>query len=112
MTISDETKPLRKRSQRVTYYKKDQTYSFYLKDSTVFGSTERITFSFKNMQCSIQKLPFEPAKFTVNDQLIADWRVPVKSPMTTQVRLLDENFKDDSLLIIGCLHGYYNAAGY
>ncbi|TGA98354.1 hypothetical protein E4665_08945 [Sporolactobacillus shoreae] len=112
VSITDQTKRFKRRDQKVIYYKNDQVYSFHLIDSTVFGDTENVTFSFENQKCSIQKLPLEPAKFTVNGQLAADWKIPVKSPLNTQVRLLNEDLKKDILLFIGCLHGYYSAEGY
>lgn len=112
MSVIDETPLFKKRSQKVIYQRGGSEVIFYLKDPTVFGDWEKVTFTCGQMKCSMQNLLMQPATFSMNNRKVAEWKIPIKHMLKTQVKLFDERFETEILLIIGCLHSYYHAAGY
>lgn len=63
------------------------------------------------MKCYIEKIPLSPAVLSYNGSVVAEWKIPVKNPFKIELKLLNNELKDDVLLILGILHTYYFVEG-
>lgn len=101
-----DTSILKKRQYYLEYFIENHKYEIHLLDYKVIDIVERTVFTFNDTEYFLEKKSFEKATLKVNDCIIAEWKESIKPPFTVSFELLDDNYKDHVLLLIGVFHTY------
>ncbi|MGX1195918.1 tubby C-terminal domain-like protein [Metabacillus sp. SLBN-84] len=102
--------PMKRRQYKISYFENGEEYTIHLVDKRMLDIVEKTDFDFDGQNYHIKKVPLEWAKLTVDNQLIAEWHIPLKPPFKGKFKLHDTEYKDRVLLLIGICHTYFNAA--
>ncbi|ALC83224.1 MULTISPECIES: tubby C-terminal domain-like protein [Bacillus] len=98
--------PFKKRQYKINYYGNDKHIEFLLIDKKMFDIVEVTSFDFDGETFHLKKAPFEWGQLTVNDELIAEWHIPLKPPFTCKFKLYNSSYENMVLFLIGIFHTY------
>jgi len=103
------TSAFKKRQYSIEYINSNnEKVNFQVIDKKMFDIVEKTDFNINGQKYNLVKVPLEWAKLSIGENLIAEWHVPIKPPFKCKLKLYDESYKDDTLLIIGIFHTYLN----
>lgn len=107
--ISKDATGLGKKKVAVSYFDEEgNKYDILMKDMKVFDIGEQVSFEYKGENYIINKKPLKPAELSLNNKLIADWKIQPASRRVI-LNLIDYDFIDDQYLILGLFHAYFYA---
>lgn len=98
--------PFKKRQYKIDYYGNNKHDELLLIDKKLFDIVEVTDFEFEGKTYHLKKAPLQWAKLTVNNQLIAEWHIPIKPPFKCSLKLHDLNYESKVLFLIGIFHTY------
>lgn len=102
--------PFKRRQYYVYYYKNEEERYIQLIDKKSFDIGERTTFEYNGETYQLEKEMMEWARIKKNGSTVAEWNPSLKPPFKAYFKLLDEEYEDDILLLIGIFHTYLHAA--
>lgn len=98
--------PFKKRQYKIDYYGNNKHDELLLIDKKLFDVVEVTDFEFEGKTYHLKKAPLQWAMLTVNNQLIAEWHIPIKPPFKCRLKLHDLNYESKVLFLIGIFHTY------
>ncbi|MBD0382037.1 tubby C-terminal domain-like protein [Paenibacillus sedimenti] len=101
---------VKRRQYLIDYYEGNEHYQIQLIDKKLFDLGEKTSFEYKGNTYQLRKSLFEWAQIALNDQVIAEWKESLKLPIKVHFKLLDKNYENQVLLLIGIFHTYLHAA--
>ncbi|WP_273851924.1 tubby C-terminal domain-like protein [Guptibacillus spartinae] len=81
----------------------------HLVDKKSFDVGEVTTFTYSGETFTLKKPFMEKAKIYKNGSAIAEWNSSLKVPFKAYFKLLDEQYENDKLLLLGLFHTYLHA---
>lgn len=104
-----EPNPFKKRQYYINYYKDVGDRYIHLIDKKSFDIGERTAFEYNGETYELEKSAMDWARIKKDGNVIAEWKSSLKIPFVAYFKMVDKNFNEDKLLLLGLFHTYLHA---
>lgn len=104
-----EPNPFKRRQYYVNYNKSDTDYSVHLVDKQSFGVGQKTTFTFNEETYELEQAFTDWARIKKDGTIVAKWKSSLKPPFKAYFNLIDKEYEDEILFLIGIFHTYLHA---
>ena len=105
----ENTNPFKKRQYTITYYDENKKTVIHLIDKRKIDIVEKTTFKYAGNLYQLEQKPFDWGRIKLDNNIIAEWKEPIKPPFNVKFNLIDKSYENKALLFIGIFHTYLNA---
>lgn len=101
--------PFKWRKYDVEYFYENKTFEFEMKQNDFLKVTNRTEFSFNDKNYSMEQTFGSWAELTEREsgKVIAKWKIQFVSPFYGNLEILDEEYKEHRLFLLGIFHSYF-----
>ncbi|ASK63885.1 hypothetical protein CFK37_17830 [Virgibacillus phasianinus] len=105
-----ELNPLKRRQYYINYSQNDTDYSVHLVDKKSFNVGQNTTFTFNEETYELEQAVMDWARIKKDGSIVAEWKSSLKPPFKAYFNLIDKEYENDILFLLGIFHTYLHAA--
>lgn len=104
-----ELNPFKKRQYYIKYYKNNEEYSIHIVDKRSFSAAQITNFEYNKEIYELEKSINDWAVIKKSGAIVGEWNSTIKPPFKANFKLVDKDYEDELLLLIGIFHTYLHA---